>query len=124
MHAGGVLGIETTKLLEASTGADFEPLQARVDAMLDGRVITDIEMEKRLILDGAPVSSVHGRMISDIKSSGDNLAVAFGQHQTNMARKISMQLVEELLREILAAVIKSIDVAFVKTKHGAHVLFA
>ena len=80
-------------------------------------------MEEGLVLGGAPVSSVHGRLISDVKGSRDNLAVAFGQHQTNMARQPSMKLVEKLLREILAAIIESIDVAFVKTKHGAHMFF-
>ena len=37
-----------------------------------------------------------------------------------MAREPSLKLVKELLRKILAAVVESIDVTFVKTEHGAH----
>ena len=71
-------------------------------------------------MEGTPVSSVHSGMISDVEGSGDNLAVAFGQHQANMAREPSLKLVKELFREVLASVIESIDVTFVKTEHGAH----
>src|SRR5687767_7731111 len=59
-------------------------------------------------------------MISDVKGAGDNLAATFGQHQADIAREPSLKLVKELFRKILTAIIESIDVAFVKTKYGAH----
>ena len=73
-----------------------------------------------MVLESAPVSSVHGGMISDVKGAGDNPAAAFGQHQADIAREPSLKLVKELFRKILTAIIESIDVAFVKTKYGAH----
>ncbi len=79
-------------------------------------------MEEGVILERAPVSSVHGGMISDVKSSSDNLAVAFGQYQADIAREPSLKLDEELFRKVLTAIVESIDVVFVKTKHGAHML--
>src|SRR6266480_7518672 len=39
-----------------------------------------------------------------------------------MRREPPMQLVEKLLRQILSAVIESVDVTFVQAKHGAHVM--
>src|SRR5829696_7391626 len=77
-------------------------------------------MEERVILERAPVSPVHSRMISDVKGSGDNLAVTLGQHQANIAREPSLKLFKKRFRQVLATIIESIDVAFVKTKHGAH----
>ena len=120
MDATGRCRVQTSKLFETAAGAGFETLQAQPYAMFDGGVIADVEMQKRLLFEGAPIAAIHRRVVPHIESAGDDFAVALGQHQANVRRKPTVNLIEKLRREVLAAVVVPIDMAFVEAKHGAH----
>src|SRR6476660_4579096 len=87
VHAGGMLRVQTTKLFEASAGARLEPLQSHADRVLDGGVVTNIEMQKRMFLETAPIPAVHRGVIAHIECPGDNLALALGKHEERCAAK-------------------------------------
>ena len=75
-----------------------------------------------MLFEGAPIAPVQGGVITHVKGAGNDLAVALGEHEANVGGETSMQFVEEFLRQVLATIIKSVDMAFVETKHRAHVL--
>src|SRR5262245_562104 len=88
--------------------------------MFDSGVIADVEMQKRLLFEGAPIPAIHRRVVPHVERAGDDFPLAFGQHQANVRRKPTLNLIEKLRREVLAAVVVAIDMAFVEAKHGAH----
>ena len=51
-----------------------------------------------------------------------NLAVALGEHQTEIRRKTAVQLIEKVLGQILPPVVEPVDMALVQAKHRAHVV--
>ena len=81
--------------------------------MLDGRVVTDIEVKKRMFLGASPVAAIHRLVIAHIEGAGDDLAVALGEHQAEMRGKALVQFVKKFLGQILPAVIQPVDVALV-----------
>ena len=72
-----------------------------------------------MLFEGAPVASIHRDVIAHVERAGDNLAASLGEHETKVRGKAPMQLVEKLLRQILPAIVKSINVVFIKLKHRA-----
>src|SRR5512132_1997677 len=87
--------------------------------MLDGRIVADIEVEKRMLLETPPIAAIHSLVITHIEGACDNLAAAFSQHQAKILGKTLLQLVKKFLRQILPAVVKPVDMAFVQAEHGA-----
>src|SRR5215475_8840672 len=88
--------------------------------MFDGGVIADVEMQKRLLFESAPIATIHRRVVPHVESAGDDFSLSLGQHQANVRRKPALNLIEKLRRKVLAAVVVPIDMALVKAKHGAH----
>ena len=58
VHAGRRFGIESAELFEAATRARFKAFPTAAYAVLDGRVITNVEMKKRPLLESPPVAAV------------------------------------------------------------------
>src|SRR4030095_9715921 len=88
--------------------------------MFDGGVIADVKMQKRLLFEGTPIAAIHRRAVPHIESAGDDFPFSLGQHQANMRSKPTVNLIEKFHREVLAAVVVTIDMALVEAKHGAH----
>src|SRR5262245_4800761 len=88
--------------------------------MFDSGVIADVEMQKRLLFEGAPIPAIHRRFVPHVERAGDDFPLSFGQHQANMRRKPTLNLIEKFRREVLATVVVPIDMALVEAKHGAH----
>ena len=88
--------------------------------MFDGGVIADVEMQKGLLFKGTPIAAIHRRLVPHVESAGDDFPFSLRQHQANVRRKPTLNLIEKLRREVLAAVVVAIDMAFVEAKHGAH----
>src|SRR6266850_794764 len=88
--------------------------------MFDGGVIADVEMQKRLLFEGAPIAAIHRRAVPHIESAGDDFPLALGQHQANVRRKPTVNLIEKFRREVLATVVVPIDMGLVEAKHRAH----
>jgi hypothetical protein len=114
------LRIETSKLLETSAGARFKTFQAQMYAMLDGGIVANVEMQEGLLLESTPVPAIHRCPVPDIESAGDDFPVSLGQHQAHIRRQPAVNLIEKFRREVLAAVIVTIDMTFIKAKHSAH----
>src|SRR5215510_5772232 len=88
--------------------------------MFDGGVIADVEMQKRMLLESAPIAAIHRRVVPHVESARDDFPRSLGQHQANVPCKPTLNLIEKFRREVLAAVIVPIDMALVEAKHGAH----
>src|SRR3569833_3523405 len=54
---GGVRQVAPRQLVLA-LGAGFDPAQSVPDGIVDGLVVADLEMQERVMLDGAPVAAV------------------------------------------------------------------
>jgi hypothetical protein len=76
--------VEPAQLFETPAGPGFKASQAQTNAMLDGRVVTDVKMEKGQILECAPIPSVHRFSVTHIEGSRNDLTIAFRQHKANM----------------------------------------
>jgi hypothetical protein len=79
MHAGRRFGIQPAQLLETATGTGFETLPTVPNAMLDGRIIADIEMEKRPVFESPPITAIQDAAATNIKSASDDMALVFGE---------------------------------------------
>src|SRR5215510_7946648 len=88
--------------------------------MFDGGVITDVEMQKRLLFERAPIPAIHRRVVPHVESASDDFSLSLRQHQANVRCKPTLNLIEKFRREVLAAVIVAIDMTLVKAKHRAH----
>src|SRR5262245_54034015 len=88
--------------------------------MFDGRVIADVEMQKRLFFEGTPIAAIHRRVVPHVEGASDNFSLSLGQHQANMRCKPTLNLIEKFRREGLPAIVVPIDMAFIEAKHGAH----
>src|SRR5919106_2577398 len=93
-----------------------------MNTMFDGRVVAYVEMQKRLILESAPIPSIHRLMIAYIKGPRDDFAIPFGQYDAHMRGHTAVKLIEKIFGQVLAAVVESIDMALVKTKHRPQLL--
>lgn len=120
VDAPGGLRVQTSKLLETAASPGFKTLQTHTYAMLDGGVVTDVEMQERLLFESAPIAAVHRCAVAHVESARDDFPLALGQHQTNVRRKPTVNLIEKFRREVLAAVVMPIDMALVEAKHGTH----
>src|SRR5262245_59620770 len=88
--------------------------------MFDGGVIADVEMQKRLLFESAPIPTIHCRAIPHVESAGDDFSLSLRQHQANVRRKPTLNLIEKFRSEVLPAVVVPIDMALVEAKHRAH----
>ena len=87
MNARRRLGIESAQLLETAACAGFESLPAFADAMLDGRVVADVEMEKGPVFGSSPIAAIQHVRAAHIKSSRDNPPLPLGKNQAHVLRE-------------------------------------
>src|SRR4029077_19189221 len=120
VDAPGGLRVQTSKLLETAASPCFKTLQAHTYAMLDGGVVADVEMQERLLFKCAPITAVHGCIVTHVESAGDDFPLSLSQHQANVRGKTPVNLIEKFLRQILATVVVPIYMAFIKAKHRMH----
>jgi hypothetical protein len=64
VDAVGGLRIQSPEPLEASAGSSLESLKPLTDRILDRGIVTDIEMEVSLFLEGPPVTAVKGLAVA------------------------------------------------------------
>ena len=119
MGAVGLRGLETAEVLEAAAGAGFETDQRLVDAVLDGGVVADVEVQVAVVLEGAPVAAVEGIGAADVEGAGDDPAVALGHDGAEERVGALQQLVEEAAVQVLVAVVEAVDVMLVQLEQGA-----
>src|SRR5262249_30834722 len=66
------------------------------------------------------IAAIRRRVSPHVESARDDFPRSLGQHQANVPCKPTLNLIEKLRREVLAAVVVPIDMALVEAKHGAH----
>src|ERR1700756_1801581 len=120
MHAGRRLRIQSAQLFKTAAGAGFESIPALADAMFDGRIVANIEMEKGTVFKSSPIAAVQHTLAADIEGSRDDPAFPLGEDQAQMIRKAFQDGVEELLGQILPSIIKPGHVSLVQPVHCAH----
>ena len=113
MNAGRVFRVETAQLLKAAAGAGFEAIEPNANRMLDGGIITNVEVQEWMFLGAAPVAPLHRLVVAHVEGAGDDLAIALGEHETEIGGEAFVQFVEKLLGQILPAIVKPVDMAFV-----------
>ena len=96
VNAPGALRVQTSKLLETATSSGFKTLQTHPYAMLDGGVVADVEMQERLLFKCAPITTVHGCIVTHVESAGDDFPLSLSQHQANVRGKTPVNLIEVL----------------------------
>src|SRR4030095_16086696 len=75
VHASRLGGIEAAEELELAARARFEALQAVDDAVLDGGVVDDIEVQVAQRLEGAPVPAVEHAGFLHVERAGHHAAL-------------------------------------------------
>src|SRR5678816_289553 len=115
-----MLRVQTTKLFKATSGARLEPLQSHANRMLDGGVVTHIEMQKGMFLETAPIPAVHRSVIAHVECPRNYFAVTFGKHEAEVRGETALQVVKKLSRQILPAIIKSVHMPFVQAVSYTH----
>src|SRR2546426_4440816 len=121
MHAGRGLRIESAQLLEAPPSARFKSLEAFPNTMFNGRIIADVEVQISLLLEHSPVAPIQDGLVLNIKCAGNDPRIALREDETDVRRKATRQFVEECAREVLVAIVESINVSLVELKHQAHI---
>src|SRR5260370_5707818 len=80
---GGLRQIAACDLVLA-LGAGLDGLQAAPDRKIDGLIVADLEMQKRVMFDRAPVAAEQRIGADEIDGAGDPAAVAPGHHQQHV----------------------------------------
>ncbi len=62
-------------MLELAAGAGLEAIQALDDAVLDGGVVADVEVQVAQRLEGAPVATVEHAGLLHVEGAGDDVVV-------------------------------------------------
>src|SRR5260370_27027794 len=116
MHAAGQRRIEAAQPFVLAAGARLETLPALRDTMLDRGVIADVEMQKLVLAEGAPIAPVHHSRLLQVESARDQPVAPKRAHQAYMALERRHHL-EELQREILASPVALVDRGLVQRLH-------
>src|SRR4051794_15450537 len=62
-------------------GSGFDGLQSTADCEIDGLIVADLEMQERMMLDGAPVTAEQRIRADEVDGARDPAAVALGHDQ-------------------------------------------
>src|SRR4051794_8068272 len=87
---------KTAKKLVLALRAALEESQRARDRILDRLVVAALEMQKRDVLERAPVAPVKGFVIMQEKRGCDTCAVLFRQHHGDVACKSGADAHEKL----------------------------
>ena len=71
VHAVGRLRVEAAELLELAAGARLEAADALARAVVDRRVVADVEVEEAVLLERPPVAAVEDVALPDVDRAGD-----------------------------------------------------
>ena len=75
----GQRGVEAAQPLVLAAGARFEARDSVGDAMFDGRVVTDVEVQVLQVLEASPVTPVEHAGLLQVEGPGHELAPAVAQ---------------------------------------------
>ena len=73
MGAARGVGIEAPKLLVIPPRAGFEALQPGLDAVLDGRVVADVEVQVPQVSCRPPITAVENIPLGHVEGASDGL---------------------------------------------------
>src|SRR6266446_7623562 len=71
VHTAGESRVEAPQPFVFAAGTGLEALDAVDDAVLDRRVVADIEMQERKVLEASPVTSVENSGLLQVNRAGD-----------------------------------------------------
>ncbi len=96
---GGVRHVSACQLVLAlRAGLDAD--QSVLNGEVDGLIITDLEMQERVVLGRAPVAAVEGVAADEVDGAGDPAAGALGHHQEDAVGHRRAGDGEEFARQI------------------------
>src|SRR5207247_374423 len=102
VHARGRGRVEAAPELELAARARLEPPEPARDAVLDPRVVADVEVEMADRALGAPVAAVERVALGDVEGAGDHTAVLprDDEHEAR-AHALARQREEALVQVLL-----------------------
>ena len=80
---GGLRQVAAGQLVLA-LGTGLDALELAIDGELDGLVVAELEMQERVVLDGAPMAAEQRVAADEIDGAGDEAAGALGHHQHDL----------------------------------------
>ena len=120
MHALGGARLEAAELLELAACPGLEATELRRDAVLDGSVVADVEVEVAERAYRAPVATVERVALLHVERAGDHLASLARHDQAEpVAQALSGQL-EEAVVEVLLPPGEALDGRLVELEHPRH----
>ena len=72
-------GVEAAQPLVFAAGARLEARDSVGDAMLDGRVVADVEVQVLQVLEASPVTPVEHARLLQVEGPGDSLRPRYAQ---------------------------------------------
>src|SRR5690606_13062717 len=80
--------------------AGLDPGETPGDGEVDGLIVAAFEMEKRVILDGAPVAAEKRIAADEVERPRDRASAALGQHQKDIVAHRGLDFVEKGAGEV------------------------
>src|SRR5208282_4142506 len=112
-------GIEAAQPLVFAAGARLEARDSVGDAMLDRRVVADVEVQVLQVFKTSPVASIEHARFLQVEGPGHQLAPAIGADQADVAPEALAHLGEELACQVTAAPVEFLDRGEVEIEHRA-----
>src|SRR5437870_2357840 len=118
VHALGRGRVEAAPELELAARARLEAPEPVCDAVLDARVVADVEVEVAERALGAPVAAVERVALGDVEGAGDHLAILARDHEHEARAQPLARQREEALVQVLLAPGELLDGAAVEVEHA------
>ena len=99
---GGIGGLRqiAARQLVLALGAGLDPRELVGDRVFDGLIIAQLEMQERMMLDGAPVAAIDRVAPEEIDGAGDPAPGALGHHQQDAVAHFFADDREEFAGEV------------------------
>src|SRR5579862_327871 len=109
MHAARQRRIKAPQPFVLTTRTRLEALQPALDAVLDSRVVADVEMQELEILEASPIAAVQHARLFEAETPRDQFLALVRQLESDVALEVGAHQLEEFRREILPAPVKLLD---------------
>src|SRR5262249_1560672 len=109
VHAPRRLRVEAAQPLEVAARARLEALDAGGDAVLDRRIVADVEVQEAELLVRPPIAAVQRPALLHVECPGDQLSPPARGEEAEVAAKALAQELEEALRQVAPPVDVLVD---------------
>src|SRR2546426_5298294 len=120
VHALGGARLEAAELLELTSRPGLEATELGGDAVLDGRVVADVEVEVAERTHRTPVATVEGVALLHVERAGDHLASLARHDQAEPVTQALSGQLEEAAVEGLLPPKEPLDGRLVDLEHPRH----